>query len=293
MNPEHFPPSHAWARMEGLGNDFIVVLAPEPDTPVPDADAARTLCDRHRGIGGDGLLWLSMDYDGTPRMTVLNADGSRPGMCGNGLRCAARYLADRGLAPRDRTFGIRTDSGTREVRMLDGDHIEALLDVPAFAPEDLPARPAQAHRSHSGDHGTTRMALDPEDPPGMLVSMGNPHLVLLDDTFDRSRFKDLGHRAQTHPALPEGVNLGWARLSGADTLDLDVWERGVGPTQACGTGAAAAAVTASLAVGKPGAWHVRQPGGTLLCRWDGPGTPVVQVGPARWIATGNWPTISR
>ncbi|MEB3203929.1 MAG: diaminopimelate epimerase [Candidatus Sericytochromatia bacterium] len=293
MTPAAFPPPHAWARMEGLGNDFIVVHADTPGAALPAAAEVRELCDRHLGLGGDGLLWLVVEGDGTPRMTVLNADGSRAAMCGNGLRCAALYLTDRGLAPRDAVFAMQTDSGPRRVKVRDADWIEAWLEVPGLQPDQLPANPSVAHASRVLASGATQMQLDDGTPWGTVVSMGNPHLVVLDPDWSREQFFRTGHDAQHHPALPEGVNLGWARLSGPDSLDLEVWERGVGPTRACGTGAAAAAVAASLARERYGTWLVRQPGGILHCRWPGPDQPVIQVGPARWIATGTWPPVPR
>lgn len=293
MTRVSFPPPHAWARMEGLGNDFIVVLADSAEAALPSAAEVRELCDRHLGLGGDGLLWLVVHDDGTPRMTVLNADGSRAAMCGNGLRCAALYLTDRGLAPRDAVFAMQTDSGPRRIKVRDADRIEAWLEIPELQPVNLPADPSVAHGSRVLASGATQLQLDGEMSWGTLVSMGNPHLVLIDPDWSREQFLRIGHGAQHHPALPEGINLGWARLSGPDSLELEVWERGVGPTRACGTGAAAAAVAASLAQNRYGTWLVHQPGGTLRCTWPGPDEPVIQIGPARWIATGNWPTVTR
>jgi diaminopimelate epimerase len=279
--------------MEGLGNDFIVVHADTPGAVLPTAAEVRELCDRHLGLGGDGLLWLVVEDDGTPRMTVLNADGGRAAMCGNGLRCAALYLTDRGIAPRDAVFAMQTDSGPRRVKVRDADRIEAWLEVPGLQPDRLPANPSIAHASRVLASGATQMQLDDETPWGTVVSMGNPHLVVLDPDWSREQFFRTGHDAQHHPALPEGVNLGWARLSGPESLDLEVWERGVGPTRACGTGAAAATVAASLAREQYGTWLVRQPGGILHCTWPGPDQPVIQIGPARWIATGTWPSVPR
>lgn len=287
-----FPPPHAWARMEGLGNDFIVVHAALSDGLPPTA-LVKSVCDRHRGIGADGLLWLTGKSGETPRMVVLNADGSRPEMCGNGLRCATRYLVDRGLAPRDQVFTILTDAGPREVRLTGVERIEVELGPPELTPEALPAKPERAVETRTLPMGGHALRLEPGGPWVTLVSMGNPHAVAWQPDWTREDFLKAGTRLQHHPVFPEGVNLGWLRSCEDTSLVLEVWERGVGPTQACGTGAAAAAVVASLETGKHGTWRVQQPGGELACSWESPDDSLRQLGPARWIALGMWPVLNR
>ena len=123
--------------------------------------------------------------------------------------------------------------------------------------------------------------------------MGNPHAVVVDPEWSEEAFHEVGLRLQTHPAFPRGVNLGWTRNRRDEVLDLKVWERGVGPTEACGTGAAAAAVVASHRFGRGVGWTVRQPGGTLGITQEHPDSPLEQTGPARLIALGTWPEINR
>ena len=253
-------------KWEGLGNDFVVVEG-VPMTP----EAARRLCDRRRGVGADGVLVVDR---APPRMSVWNADGSRPEMCGNGLRCVAAYLVSRGVPGEG--LSIATDAGARrcDVEASGGDRYEVLVEMGrARLGEPLVVSAlGREHRFHS-------------------VDVGNPHAVTF-EPYEQEAIDGLGPRVATAPA--EGVNVEFCRVGapaegGARRIDVTVWERGVGWTLACGTGAcavAAAACEVGLApFGAP--IQVALPGGELRVT-VAPGTRELSMrGPARRVFAGE------
>ncbi|MCS6799711.1 MAG: diaminopimelate epimerase [Myxococcota bacterium] len=258
-------------KWEGLGNDFILVdEALEPDVAV-------ALCDRHLGVGADGVLYVGV-RDGRPFMHVTNADGSHAETCGNGLRCAARYLVERGLVAQP-CFEIDTDAGPHRCRVL-GDRVQVEMRPASLAPEHVPVV-------------ADKPMLDaPVEIAGVTlrvtaVSMGNPHAVSFDPVGEAaSRIAPALERA---PWFPRGVNVGFASLRDSTHLELRVWERGVGWTRACGSGACAAAV-AAVETGRARRdepIEVRLPGGTLEIVVGSPGTPIRMDGPAQRVFAGT------
>jgi diaminopimelate epimerase len=253
----------AFVKYHGLGNDFVVV-----DGPLMDADRARRLCDRRRGIGADGVL--SVLAPRTPgaaaTMHIHNADGSVAAMCGNGIRCVARHLADtRGIAGE---IVIDTDSGPKRCLVHRGGGV-------AVSVEMGPARLL----------GEEELTADGETFRAVRVSMGNPHAVLF-DAPTRERAAAVGPKLER--LVPGGVNVGFAR-PGPTGIDLVVWERGSGLTDACGTGACAAAV-ASVAKGlvRRGApIEVRLPGGALEVTVGDDLARVIMRGPAERVFAGE------
>ncbi|MEZ4337956.1 MAG: diaminopimelate epimerase [Sandaracinaceae bacterium] len=260
----------SFEKWEGLGNDFLVVReGRERITP----EVAQALCDRHRGVGGDGVLLTGLE-GGRPFMRVRNADGSTPEMCGNGVRCVALYLRRHALV--EDAFELDTDAGPHLVRVLDGDLVEVGMRPASLAPRDLPL-------ASEAPWIDARVEIDGAPVHLTAVSMGNPHAVTF-DAVDRDR---LGPLLERDGRFPERVNAGFAQMTDRG-LDLAVWERGVGWTQACGTGACAAAVaaveTGRATRGEPLAVHL--PGGTLTIRVGAPGEPVWMTGPARFVFSG-------
>jgi diaminopimelate epimerase len=256
-------------KYEGLGNDFIVVDADEERAISPE-DAAR-LCDRHRGIGADGVLLVLPPRmtDCAIRMRVINADGSVPEMCGNGARCVALHVA-RGQGVKEGSVRIETDAGARDCA-VDDTRGEGWVTVDMGVVHVLPDRTVLA--------GGRNLSLTAADA-------GNPHAVLF-GAFARGDVEHLGPRIATDPTFPHGTNVEFAHIGG-DGIDLIVWERGAGITLACGTGASAAAAVACakglLPVGRPIA--VRLPGGTLVVTVDKDGG-TIQRGPARQVFSGT------
>lgn len=266
-------------KYEGLGNDFLVVekeaLGGDPLT-TPEAIA---LCDRHRGVGGDGVLTLDVD---DPSMHVINSDGSVPEMCGNGLRCAALHLARRaGQSALDVT--IDTLAGPHPcvvVNRAGAESVAVRMAPPSLSPADLPLSSELPWLDHPLSVAGRTLRLTG-------VSMGNPHAVIFEEVGD-DRF-DLGPAIQSDPHFPEGVNVGFVSEQAGSAMRLDVFERGAGWTQACGTGACAAAV-AAVETGRAQReeqLRIRLPGGTLMITVGAPGDTVLMHGPARFVFQGQ------
>ncbi len=245
-----------FTKYHGLGNDFLVV--DRPVRPVA-AQTAIGLCDRHRGVGADGVLVLGESPGAVRSMKVINADGSTAEMCGNGIRCVAKYLVDHAGAPD--AFTIQTDAGPlrcEAFRGPDGRVAEVRVDMgkPELTPSRIPMK-ADGERFVRGtlDVNGTRVT-------GTAVSLGNPHFVVFGG--DASRLADLGPLVENHARFPRRTNVEFASPTEAG-LTVDVWERGCGITEACGTGACATAVAAVLE-GRRNAGEeieVRLKGGTL------------------------------
>jgi diaminopimelate epimerase len=263
MDPLNF------VKYEGAGNDFLVVEAPSERAVTPER--AVTLCDRHFGVGADGVLVVVPATDPTARarMVVLNADGSRPEMCGNGLRCVALHLARRDEAARA-DYVIETDAGERTATVdRDGGSAQVTQGM---------------GRGRLG--GTVRFAVKGQEQEFFLVDMGNPHAIAFGLTLTEAELDAVG------PALsatqPQGANVEIVKQM-AGRLDVLVWERGVGRTLACGTGAAGVAVAAAASgltrFGEP--VEVRLPGGSLSVIVEEGTLAVTMRGPARLVFAGQ------
>ncbi len=251
-------------KWEGLGNDFVFVAGDPP----PEAQArALQWCDRRTGIGADGLVYLNNE----PRMVIFNSDGSRASTCGNALRCVGAWRHQRGLVPLDQWEEVATDSGRRRLKVLAADRVTVDMGPPGRV------------------DGTADLLPIPEvGLPGHFVSMGNPHLVVLcpEALPSRADFESWGSRL-TH-SIPGGVNVEFvARRPGApNQLEVLVWERGAGATQACGSGACAALVVAVRVGWVKGASRVGLPGGELEIDWNGQ-DGVLMTGSARNVFKGE------
>jgi diaminopimelate epimerase len=263
-------------KYEGLGNDFVVVEAADDSAISPSQAVA--LCDRRFGIGADGVLLVlpSRTSRSAARMRVLNADGSIPEMCGNGLRCVVLHEARRSPAAHassklsDVELVIDTDAGERACRLdAAGSHATVTVDMGAIRVQDERA-----------------LEVDGERVVVALADAGNPHAVLFGD-FSRADAERLGPRIERHADFPRGVNVEFARV-GADGIDLVVWERGVGITLACGTGACATvAVACAKQLTRRGTpVSVRLPGGPLEVTIDETGRATMR-GPARHVFSGE------
>jgi diaminopimelate epimerase len=254
-------------KYHGQGNDFIIVDVPSVDAVSP-AEAAR-LCHRHFGVGADGVLLVSPTSEGLARMTVLNADGSRPEMCGNGLRCVARYLAEHRGAPE--TFDVVTDAGLRRctVTRREGE-TWVTISLGHGKPTGQFVLPWQG----------ARLEFD-------LVSMGNPHAVLFDSPYDVAAVDEIGPTVSK--SQPEGSNVEFVRQRGERVLEVIVWERGVGRTMACGTGAGAVVVAAARRGIVPFDVPVEVilPGGSLEVLVEGESLHVRKQGPVKRVYSGE------
>ncbi len=216
-----------FAKYQGLGNDFVIAEGNVQNLPA--AEQVRALCDRRHGIGGDGLLWITPSAAAEARMIVINADGSRPEMCGNGLRCVARYLADtRGTGGR---FQVETDAGVLSCELFprgEATWVRLGLGQAILLPTITPTWEGQTLRFRR-------------------VSTGNPHAILFDADFTDAAIDQIGPWLSAQ--IPGGANVEFVSQVAPEHLAVVVWERGVGRTLACGTGAAAV-VAAAAAEGR-------------------------------------------
>jgi len=260
----------AFEKYQGLGNDFLVVDA--ASDALLEIDRVRWLCDRHFGVGGDGVLIVAPGESPGARakMVVLNADGSRPEGCGNGLRCVALHLARADALGRGE-YVIDTDAGPRPAR-VERDQDQALVTV------------GMGRGQVVGEHVARFRG---REQRFQRISMGNPHAVAFDTGYDEAALDELG--PEVSKSLPGGANVELATSVGELRFDLVVWERGVGRTLACGTGAAATAVAAALAGRAPFgvALEVRLPGGPLEVTVQQDSLEVTIRGPARFVFSGE------
>jgi diaminopimelate epimerase len=263
----------SFTKMHGLGNDFIVFEAASAAT-LPDAARLRQLADRHTGIGFDQALVI-----GPPRREgtvafyrIFNADGGEVEQCGNGARCVAEWLR---LEGRARTPELPMDSpgGLVHARLLRPGLVSVDMGVPDFDPAALPfTAPAEAARYHLQAEG--------EAIEFGAVSMGNPHAVLFVASVAQAPVARLGPLLESHPAFPRRVNVGFLEVVDPGHVRLRVFERGVGETLACGTGACAAVAVGRKAGRLAANVEVTLPGGVLDIAWGGPGEHIWMTGPA-------------
>ncbi|MDF3983849.1 diaminopimelate epimerase [Luteibacter sp. PPL201] len=270
-----------FTKMHGIGNDFVVVDWREDAGHVPSAARIARLSHRRTGIGFDQLLSIEPARDPSCAFYygIWNADGTPSGQCGNGVRCVAAWLDREGAIPRHVPVRLESPSGPVVVQVTGEGMVTVDMGEPVFDPARVPLdRPAQA---------TYTLDVDGDEVTVGAVSMGNPHAVVFVDDIDDPRVDRLGPRLTVHPAFPAGVNVGFVQRLGPDHLRLRVHERGSGWTQACGTGACAAAAVAH-ALGLAGARvNVDLPGGRLAIDWNGPGQPLWMTGPAAFVFEGE------
>ena len=255
-----------FAKWQGSGNHHLVVERAQWPLAIT-ADRARRLLDPSFGVGGDGILEVSQDADGTPRMTVWNPDGSQAENCGNGIRIVALYLATDGRLPADGR--ILTGSGPVEVGVLPGDRVEVRMGRARFP---------------SGE-GRETLRVGEASVELAEVSMGNPHAIIEHPDPD-SVVRALGPSIEVAPRFPDRTNVEFVRREGPSELTMRVWERGVGETLACGTGACAAAVAGVRLGGLTSPVTVHLAGGDLVIAVDDD-LEVTMTGPAQEIYRGE------
>lgn len=290
-----YPRAVEFTLAHGTGNDFVVVVDRDGAGPLRPS-LVRALCDRRTGLGADGVIRLVPGgADGDPPADVtmdhVNADGTPAAVCGNGLRVAAKHVLDHGLvAVVGDVVRVATPSGVRPVtvrRGPDGRVVEATVDLgrPSSEPASVP------FLAPAGAEGPAhRVEVDGTVVELAVVSMGNPHAVVLVDDVDEAPVARLGAALESHPAFPDRANVSFVQVVDPATIRLRVFERGVGETAACGSGACAAAVAATAlgrtALGVDRPVEVRLPGGTLVIART-PDGHVTLTGPAVEVAHGR------
>jgi diaminopimelate epimerase len=269
-----------FTKMHGLGNDFVVLESITQAVRI-DERLIQLLADRHRGVGCDQVLVI--EPPGDPeldfRYRIFNQDGTEVGACGNGARCVARFIRDKRLSGK-RRLRVETRGGVLTLSCDRGNVVSVTMGAPRLEPQEVPFEAAARAAVYTLEVDGERVELG-------AVSMGNPHAVLLVDDVDSAPVERLGPRIETHPRFPEHANVGFMQVLDRGEVRLRVWERGVGETLACGSGACAAAVAGILrgALDSPVTVHAR--GGDLLIRWAGAGAPVLMTGPAQAVYEGE------
>jgi diaminopimelate epimerase len=268
-----------FTKMHGLGNDFVVIDGIN-QTVALDPERIRHLANRHFGIGCDQVLLVeSADRpDADFRYRIFNADGGEVEQCGNGARCFARFVRDRGLTGRDELL-VSTAGGLLALRLQPDGRVAVDMGQPRLDPAEIPF------------FATERAARYPIAADGMeleigVVSMGNPHAVLVVDDVDRAPVARMGPLLERHGRFPNRANVGFMQIVAPDHIRLRVFERGAGETLACGSGACAAVVAGRL-------WgllwpnvRVELPGGELTVHWAGEGESAIMTGPAETVFEG-------
>ena len=274
-----------FVKMNGLGNDFIVVDGRTSPVRI-DAEEASHLANRQTGIGCDQVIVLEASRHADVKMRILNADGSEVGACGNATRCVAWLLAEETGANR---FAIDTQSGELDAKVADIDNITVDMGTPRFGWQDIPL----AEAFHDTRH--IELQAGPIDNPILhspsVVNVGNPHAVFWVDDIDAIDLGRIGPLLENHPIFPERANISIAQIISPTHMKIRTWERGAGLTRACGTAACAAAVTAmrKKLVDRGAPVTVSLPGGDLVISWT-PDDRIMMTGPAELEFRG---TLSR
>jgi diaminopimelate epimerase len=273
-----------FTKMHGIGNDYVYVNGFEEHIEHP-AEVAQAVSDRHFGIGADGLILILPSSRADFRMRMFNADGSEAQMCGNGIRCLAKSVYDRGMTQKT-TIQVETLAGVLELQLFPShgvvEKVRVKMGEPRLERAQIPMR------GPAGRVLREPLLVDGTTFEVTAVSMGNPHcVVFVDDpqTFDVASW---GPRFEHHPAFPEGVNTEFVHVLDARTFSMRVWERGSGETLACGTGASAVAVACHLTgrTGRRVTGHLR--GGSLELAWKETDNQVYMTGPAVEVFNGEW-----
>jgi diaminopimelate epimerase len=263
--------------MHGLGNDFILIDNRDGKVREPES-LARRLCQRRFSIGADQLLLLENSPTADYRMAIYNPDGSRAQMCGNGMRCLARFIRDKGVAPSDR-LRIETEAGIINTRWA-GDLVEVDMGEPILEGDKIPV-------NLKGEIVSVPLALNGIQFNITCVSMGNPHCVILVDELERVAVSEYGPQLEHHHLFPERTNVEFVQVMDRQRLKLRVWERGAGETLACGSGACASVVAAVLNHKTKRRVEVHLPGGMLDIFWSPEDNRVYMRGPAEEVFEGS------
>ncbi len=273
-------------KYEGAGNDFVIVEGSNSDEFSRLAVLGRAICDRHFGVGADGLVLLEDDLQADARMAIFNADGSRADMCGNALRCVGKHLLDGRRSSAHRVV-IKTDQGPRFVDRASSAQMPGGLRTEIGKP-----RLERAEIPMTGPCGPViEEDLTVLETPVKITALflGNPHVVLFRPALDAREVRELGAALESHPRFPRRTNVNFVHVRNAGEVDQRTFERGVGETLACGTGASAVCV-AGVLTGRLGPEVlVHQPGGDLLIRWPDRDAMVEVTGIARRVFSGEWP----
>jgi len=291
-----------FSKLQATGNDFIIIDA--RTIKKKWSKLARAMCDRHFGVGADGLILAQNSTIADLKMRIFNPDGSEAEISGNGLRCFAKYAIEKGLVGKisspaksqcnrnNRSLSVETLSGVRKVKAYMSDdkvsQVEVSMGSPQFQPQQIPVKIEIDTRIASGPILNYPLKIRGKELALSFVSMGNPHAVSFSSQpVANFPLTEIGPKVESHPAFPKKVNFEIARVLDRGKIEARVWERGVGETLACGSGACAIAVVARLLGYVHGQVDIILKGGTLTVLWDGVGE-VLLTGPVEEVFTGEW-----
>jgi len=269
-----------FTKMHGLGNDFVVIDAIHQSIDL-SPDQYRFIADRHLGIGCDQILLVEpSDHEKVDfRYRIFNADGGEVQQCGNGARCFARFVIDKGLTNKQ-SIKVETNSGLIELNIDQNDDVRVDMGAPILEPTQIPFMADDQADEY-------QLAVDHQTISIGAVSMGNPHAVIRVDSIDSAPVHELGPLIENHERFPQRVNVGFMRVLDREHITLRVWERGTGETMACGTGACAAVVSGILRGWLETRVVVNLQGGQLVIQWDGDNHSVMMTGPATSVFEGT------
>lgn len=281
-----------FTKMHGIGNDYVYVNCLEEDLPIDPSRLAELVSDRHFGIGSDGLILIRPSETADFRMDMYNADGTRGMMCGNGIRCVAKYVYDHGMTNMN-TVRIETLAGIKDVELTvkNGKVVQANVDMglPVLLSNDQEiALTPEAAEGLTPEQICEEIEVNGVRRRMIHISMGNPHAVFyVEDTPSYPVEKD-GPAVETNPRFRDRTNVEFIQIVDPTLVRMRVWERGAGETMACGTGACAVAVAAALMKDVGRSTDVRLPGGTLHINWRETDGHVEMSGPATEVFTGDF-----
>ncbi|MDQ6420840.1 diaminopimelate epimerase [Paenibacillus sp. LHD-117] len=273
-----------FTKMHGLGNDFIVV---EGERQLPDnaSELALDLCNRFFGIGADGLVYILPSEKADFRMRIINSDGSEAEQCGNAIRCVAKYVYDNGLTNQEEITIETLGAGVQKVQLTigEGNKVQTVrVDMGEPILQGLQV-PTTVDAERVIEHP---IEVDGRTFAFTAVSMGNPHCVIYVDDAVNFDLDTWGPKLETHPMFPRKINVEFVTVNSRSQADMRVWERGAGPTLACGTGACATLVASVLTGATDRAATVSLKGGDLLIEWNEADNHVYMTGPAAEVFRG-------
>lgn len=272
-----------FTKMHGLGNDYVYVDCVNGPTPADPVKTAIAVSDRHFGIGSDGLILITPSNKADARMRMFNADGSESEMCGNGLRCVAKYVYDHGITKKP-TLAIETGRGvlTVQIEARDGkaERVRVNMGRPILQPIEIPTTiEGRDVPVTVGSGETIRLT---------AVSMGNPHAVAFVDSLSDDLVHRIGKQLETHPVFPRRANIEFVTVHSRHDATMRVWERGSGETLACGTGACAVLVAGVLTNRLDRRATIHLLGGDLEIEWNAENDCIFKTGPATEVFSGDW-----
>lgn len=273
-----------FSKYHGLGNDFILIDNRATPDPCLTPEQARFLCDRHFGVGADGVIFALPGQGGTDySMRIFNADGSEPEMCGNGIRCLAKFIATLEGNAAPRAYRIHTLAGVITPKLEADGQVTVDMGEPRLLAGEIPTTLVPA------DQRVINQSLTVADRAWEVtcVSMGNPHCITFVPDVAAIALETLGPQFEHHPAFPQRTNTEFIEVVRPDYLKMRVWERGAGITLACGTGACAALVAGVITDRCERRATVELPGGPLLIEWSSTDQRVYMTGPAEAVFTGQ------